>query len=125
MKYSEQIENFLTFLRESQLAYKFFAEQEKKANEETQDLLHTLELCGNSYHDLARISKSLTNIRRTRRDAKNRIEQLQPIVDWADQNGKTVKELERILGIVRKAEKNVSNRIYTPRTDIVERTINK
>ena len=38
-----------------------------------------------------------------------------PVLDWIDQNRTTIKNLERLLGDVRKTEKSTENRIYTPR----------
>ena len=119
MKYSEQIQEFLTFLRNCQQEYNIAVSQENDANNETQDLLHCLELHKNGYHDMARISKTLRKVRQERREAKDRERQLQPIVDWLSQNKKTINELERLLGEVRKAEKSTESRIYTPKTSIL------
>ena len=123
MKYSEPIEGFLNFLRDAQESYNIAALSEKEADEETQAILHSLELNENTYHDGARLSVALAKVRKERRAAKDTRLQLQPVIDWAGQNTKTVKGLEQLLGTVRKTEKNLDCRFYKPKTDIVERTL--
>lgn len=62
MKYSEPIEGFLNFLRDAQESYNIAALSEKEADEETQDILHSLELNENTYHDGARLSVALDKL---------------------------------------------------------------
>ncbi len=123
MKYSKPIESFLNFLRTSQEAYNIATLSEKEADDETQDILHSLELDENTYSDCAELSLALIKIRQERRAAKDTKLQLQPIIDWTAQNAKIVKNMEQLLGTVRKAEKNLDCRCYRPRTDIVEKTL--
>lgn len=85
--------------------------------------MHNIELCENKYHDYARLSIALRGVRQQRRRAKDKEQELQPIVDFLSNNMKVIKALERLLGDVRKAEKSTEGRSYTPRTDIVERTL--
>lgn len=121
--YSEQIQAFLSFLRDCQMAYSIAATEEKEANDETQDILHCIELQENEDADLIRLLKALRSARVKRREAKDRARQLQPVVEWVDQNRKTINELDRLLGAVRKAEKSVECRIYIPRTGVLDRTL--
>lgn len=124
MKYSERLENFLDFLREAQQEYNIAVSSEQEANDATQDILHTLELEENKYHDCARLAVALREVRQERRAAKDKKQQLQPIIDWIVQNGKTIKTLEQLLGAVRKAEKSLEGRFYKPKTDVVEKALN-
>ena len=39
-----------------------------------------------------------------------------PVLEWLDANRPVVKGIERLLGNVRKVEKNTENRIYTPKS---------
>lgn len=119
--YSQKIENFLNFLVEAQQEYNMAISDEKLANEETQDILHEVELNENSYHEYAKLSKLLRQVRRDRRLAKDRAQQLQAVVDWANDNPKTIKELERVLGATRKAEKGTEGRYYTLKTDVLSK----
>ena len=112
MKTSKQIEGFLDFLREVKT-------DEKEANDATQDLLHSLELYENTYHEYARAAKKLAQVRQERRAAKDRREQIQPVMDWLEENGNVIFGLEKLLGDVRKAEKAAEGRFYTQRTDVL------
>lgn len=123
MKYSEQIAGFLRFLREAQQEYSIATAEEQEANNATQDILHRIELNENKYHEYARLSIALRDIRRQRRAAKDKQLKLQPVIDLLEQEQKLVKTLERLLGDVRKAEKSAEGRAYCPRTDAVERAL--
>ena len=123
MNGSKQVEDFLNFLREAQQEYNIALSREKDANDETQDILHTIELYENKYHDCARLSIALRKVRQERREAKDTEQRLKPIVDWAIENMKIVRSLEQLLGEVRKVEKSTENRYYTQKTDIVERIL--
>ena len=65
------------------------------------------------------MAKKLAQVRQERRTAKDRREQIQPVVDWLEENGKVVFGLEKLLGDVRKAEKATEGRFYTQRTDVL------
>lgn len=122
MTHSEQISDFLAFLRETKLENSVAVSQERDAGDQTQDILHSLELDNNRYHECAKLSMALREARRERRKAKDRAQITQPIVDWERQNQKTIRELERLLGEVRRAEKATEGRSYNPKTDIVKHT---
>ena len=112
---SQGIEAFLSYLRETEKRYHMAELDEQEANDETQDILHSLELQDHDYHDFARLSKELRGVRQKRRAAKDTMSETAPVLDWIDANRSTIKSLERLLGDVRKAEKNTENRIYTPK----------
>lgn len=113
---SEQIDVFLSFLRDCEQQYHMADADEQEANSGTQDILHSLELEEHDYRDFARLSKELREVRRKRRSAMDLKRITAPVLDWLDENKDTVKSLERLLGDVRKAERSTENRIYTPRT---------
>lgn len=123
MKYSEHISSFLNLIREAQQEYNIAVSEEQDANNATQDILHSIELSENKYHDYARLAIALREVRQQRRRAKDTVQELQPIVDFSGDNMKFIKALERLLGDVRKAEKGTEGRFYSPRTDIVEQTL--
>lgn len=123
MKRSEYISAFLDFVREAQTEYDVARMKQSEADGETQDILHRLELHDDSYHDMARLSKTLKEARQDRRAAKDAISELDPICGWARENARVLKSLEQLLGNVRKAEKATQNRYYSDRTDAVERSI--
>ncbi|MCD7789095.1 MAG: hypothetical protein LUH55_00740 [Bacteroides thetaiotaomicron] len=121
--YSEQISSFLSFLRETRISHDISITSERETGEETQDILHSLELGENNYHDCAKLSIALRNVRRERRIAKDNRIVTGIIVDWADKNQRTINSLEQLLGEVRKAEKGTENRYYNQKTDIVTNTL--
>lgn len=123
MKYSEHIENFLNFLREAQREYNIAAEDEKSSNGATQDILHSIELGEHKYHEYARLSKALREVRQERRRAKDIEQQIQPVQEWVAENTKAIKNLEQVLGAVRKAERSTQERHYIPRTDVVKKIL--
>lgn len=120
MKASKDLERFLDSLKsaESQLDQAMAGQQEAEA--ETQDILHSLELEKHSYHEMAALSRKLAEVRQTRRQKKDIVAQLTPVVEWTKENDGTVRSLQRLLGDVRKAEKSTQNRIYTPRTNVLK-----
>ena len=118
---SQGIEAFLSYLRETEKRYHMAELDEQEANDETQDILHSLELQDHDYHDFARLSKELRGVRQKRRAAKDTMSETAPVLDWIDANRSTIKSLERLLGDVRKAEKNTENRIYTPKVRRMQR----
>lgn len=125
MKHSEHLSGFLDFLRNCQTEYNIAEMQQEESNNATQDLLHRLELEEDGYHDLAKISKVMKQVRKDRRVAKDTIQKLQPIVDWTKGNQKTIHDLERLLGTVRDQENKTSGRFYNPKTDIIDKVFEK
>ena len=123
MKYSECIENFLNFLREAQREYNIAADDEKSANGATQDILHSIELGEHKYHEYARLSKALREVRQERRRAKDIEQQIQPLQEWAAENAKAIKNLEQELGAVRKAERNMQGRHHCPIAAVVHELV--
>ena len=120
MKASKDLERFLDFLKsaESQLDQAMAGQQEAEA--ETQDILHSLELEKHSYHEMAALSRKLAEVRQTRRQNKDIVAQLTPVVEWTRENDSAIRSLQRLLGDVRKTERNTQNRFYTPRTNVLK-----
>lgn len=119
-KKSDSIADFLKFLRDVQTEYHIAVQTQYEADEETQDLLHRLELKNDSYHDMAKMAKAMKGIRCKRRAAKDVKIEAEPIIQWLADNDKFIKSLERLLGEVRKAEKSIMNRHYIDKTDILK-----
>lgn len=120
VKASKDLERFLDFLKsaESQLDQATAGQQEAEA--ETQDILHSLELEKHSYHEMAALSRKLAEVRQARRQNKDIVSQLTPVVEWTRENNAAVRSLQRLLGDLRKVERSAQNRFYTPRTDILK-----
>lgn len=115
---SKGIEDFLRFLREAEEKFNIAQEEEIELNNQTQDILHFLELEKHPYHEYAKLAKKLKMVREERRKAKDYIQETGPIITWLENNRQTIKNLEQLLGTVRKAEKSTANRIYIPKSSI-------
>ena len=122
---STHISEFLKFLREADTIYAIADATQKESDNETQDILHAMELDSLSYHGRARLSSALSAVRKKRRTAKDTAEIMKPVLEWKEKNRAALKSLETILGTVRTLEKDKDNRFYVKRTDIVQRTLQK
>ena len=118
MNASKELEQFLDFVNnaESLMDQAIAGQQEA----ETQDILHALELENHSYHEAASLARKLAKVRQTRRQEKDIVAQLAPVVEWLKENDVAVRRLQRVLGELRKVERNTQNRFYTPRTNVLE-----
>jgi len=114
---SEQIDAFLTFLRDCEQRFHMAEAEEQESNAVTNDIHHSLELEEHGDGEILQLAKDLTRARRQRRKAKDEMDALSPVLLWVEENRSVVKGLERLLGDVRKAERRAENRIYTPRTE--------
>lgn len=123
MTHSEQISIFLKFLRETKEEYDIASSTQSDCDNATQDILHRLELRDDKHNDIAKLGKALRNTRRKRRDSKDTVAITAPIAAWYRDNQKEIKSLERLLGEVRKEESKTEGRVYTDKTDIVQKTL--
>ena len=117
---SHGLEDFLDYLRETEQLLHMAEQAEQEANDATQDILHRLELVELEPEEAGQLAIRLRDVRRSRREAKDQMAQAAPIVAWLEDHRPVVKELERLLGDVRKQERRARDRIYTPKTNILE-----
>lgn len=92
----------------------------QQVNNETQDILHQLELYDDPYHQTATLAKKLRDVRRRRRTAKDELEKLTPLCEWIENNKAVIGQLQRLMGDMRKTERHHQNRYYIPKTTILE-----
>lgn len=121
---AEELDAFLSFLRKASADYKMCNSIINDEDNATQDLLHYLELENVSYHEFAKLSKTTKAVRQERRNAKHTMELLEPIIQWINSNGPTIKKLEETLGLMRKVEKSIGNRRYNYKTSVINDTLN-
>ena len=119
--FSNQIDAFLKFCRSCRELNRIVVSNEADMNNKTQDILHNIEFNDNYPDDYVLQGFALREIRKKRREAKDIQRITTPIVQWTDQSQKTINELERLLGAVRKAEKSTDGRKYINRTDVLEK----
>jgi methyl-accepting chemotaxis protein len=120
---SNELEQFLDFIAETNHIVDMANQWCTDTENETQDILHAIEIGNLSYQQNAKLAKKLREIRQWRREAKDTIEKYRAIVDWVESNSKTINQLQSVLGATRKAEKAVANRSYRQRTNILKETI--
>lgn len=122
--FSNKIEDFLKFSKSCVEANRIAALTEIDLDNQTQDILHNIEINENYPGDYITQGIALKNIRKKRREAKDIQRITFPVVQWVNQNQKTINELEKLLGSVRKAEKSIAGRIYMNRTKILDELFN-
>lgn len=116
-KPSEYISEFLNFIAEAQSQYKFCSEEVNNQDKLTQDYLHSLELDALKRDERSKVATKLAVNRKDRRYYKDRVEELEPIVQFFEeqQNKKMLDKMKQMLGVVRKSELYHKDRKYIPR----------
>lgn len=112
--FSENISGFLNSVAQAIKDYDWNVEQLEKLDKLSQDYLHKLELGNLPYKEKCKIAVQLSRVRKQRREHKDSIEILKPIVTFMKTgNGKNLKNnLSEILGQTRKAENKLGDRVY-------------
>lgn len=118
---STELNSFLSFLRTCEESNRLAILTENDMDRQTQDILHNIELNENSQYDYICQGFTLRDIRRKRRKAKDIKEATAPICNWMKENRKVINDLERLLGDIRKQEKQAQNRSYTNRTGVMKK----
>ena len=93
--FSNQINAFLKFCRSCQELNRIAASNETDLDNKTQDILHNIELNDNYPDDYVLQGLALREIRKRRREAKDIQRIMTPIVQWTDQNQKTINGKQR------------------------------
>lgn len=116
-QFSETISDFCRMLEEAQKDYIWNCDEMKRMDDLTQDYLHKLELDGLDYKERAKVATQLMKCRQARRECKDTIEVLEPLVRFLDSDrGKSLyNQFRETLGKTRKVEKSMENRTYIPR----------
>lgn len=114
-KTSEYISNFLNFLSDMESAYNYSYEAAHTQDLLKSDLYHKIEDENTDYTERCKTATRLATCLRERRYHKDRVEETTPIVDFISKNKRLIKDLETLLGDVRKIEKHHDSRFYVPR----------
>lgn len=120
LKPEETLKEFLKFARSVISRYEDDQKLQADLEQETQDLLHYMELSDNMNACMGNeMYKKMREIRRQRRDCKHEIELLKPLYDYlSDQT--VIQQLSKIQGQCRTSKDAIALRSYTLRTDVVE-----
>lgn len=116
-KSSEYITEFLNFITEAKSQYNFCSEEVNNQDKLTQDYLHSLELDNLKFGERGKLATKLAINRKDRRYYKDRVEELEPIVQFFEepQNKKVLDKLTQVLGQTRRVESYHKDRVYVPR----------
>lgn len=119
--YSTDIEKIIDFFKNVQAKYRECGDYMVQSNDETQDILHTMELCICTVQERNKLFNKASEIRRNRRAAKNEEAIISPIISWCNNHERELKSLEELLGAVRDAESRINGeRYYRSRTNVIE-----
>lgn len=108
---------FLDFVENAKSDYNYNLEAMKNEERVTQDYLHKLELEGLNCRERSKIATQLVLNRQARRNYKDCVEELEPIVEFFEepQNRRLINNMSQLLGQVRKVENYHKNRFYVPK----------
>ena len=114
---SSVIKMFLDFVENAKSDYNYSLEAMKNEDRITQDYLHKLELEGLNYRERSKIATQLATNRRNRRNYKDAVEELEPIINFFEepQNRNFLNHMSQLLGQVRKVESYHQKRFYIPK----------
>lgn len=115
-EYTMELDRILAQLRDAESALSMAHTELKHCDDRTQDILHDLELNDHTYHERGKLTNELVDIRKCRRVAKDTIEILTPLHEWANTQSVALHKLESVLGEMRKIDTKRVNRQYWPKT---------
>lgn len=116
-RFSSVISDFVKTMEDASRDYAWNYNEVGRMDRLTQDYLHKLELGGLDYKERAKVATQLAQCRRTRRECKDTVEVLEPLVQFLEcDKGKNLYNLVReALGKTRKVEERMETRVYIPR----------
>ena len=123
MAYSETMQAFLLLVQRAKEGYPAEEENVVFYDNQTQDILHELELVPHSASQIMKLAKQLSATRQERRLSKNNLELLHPIVEWANKHKNAINDLKDALAEVAIKEEALLNREYRYRTTVVQDTL--
>lgn len=117
-KISESVEKILEFFEQCRIGYNAASGEVETENKRLQDLLHMIEF-EPSGKERNKIATRLKNSRVYRRQNKDMMEVLEPIIEFLDKDSskRALNLLKEALGAVRKVEQRQENRVYYPRVE--------
>lgn len=113
-EFSACISDFLNMVSQAKSDYEWNTDELSRLDHLTQDYLHMMELGGLDYKERAKVATQLTRCRQDRRQSKDTLEILEPLITFIDsENGKRMVNLmKEALGKTRKVEEKMNYRTY-------------
>ncbi len=125
MQYSGELESFLAWLARCEDAYKEAADVLELAEKQEMDIRHYIELEEPTPFEYDCLGIAQRQILKKRREAKDTMQVLEPLMNWIRRNTAGYGGLPKVLRLMRHEEGSLSRRHYTPRTDIIDRILSK
>jgi len=117
METSKIIEEFLNLCNNAERQFEFNKEIVDNCNKKTNDYSHRLELENDTYNDRVKLQTQQRKNLKERRESKNIIEILEPIIEYKNGNKNSLNMLRQTLGKIRKVENYHENRTYRKRAE--------
>lgn len=116
-RFSVAISTFIELMDSAKSDYYWNSDEVARLNRLQQDYLHKLELEGLDYRERAKVATKLMKCRQDRRDSKDMVATLQPLVDFleSDKGKNMINLMKEVLGRTRRVEKGMECRRYIPR----------
>lgn len=109
------IADFVNLVENIQAQYNFNYEQVGRADEETQDLLHWVELINMDAIKGWKFIKDVKKVRVDRRYYKDQNIILEYVVNYIKTNNSSINNLKYALETIKTRQETLSNRVYQPR----------
>lgn len=112
--FSQTISDFLMIMDNAKKDYEWNNSEVKRIDALTQDYLHDLELLSLGYKERAKIATQLAKCRKERREHKDMVLCLEPLVTFldSDKGRQTMNLMREALGKTRKIESYMQTRKY-------------
>ena len=121
MRPEEHIREFVDYIRRCIRQYDWDEEQLYICDQQTQDLLHYMEMTDKKkQRDGYNLYSELMKVRRERRRCKNEMEILAPVCQLF-RNTKLLDQMTKIQGECGIVKESINHRLYSARTDILEK----
>lgn len=111
--YQTVLRDFIKATKTAQSEYKYYYAKVGELEKATLDILHQIELGKSGERN--KWATKLSEVRKERRFAKDRIAVTEPFKKYAEENQPLIKGVERLLGEVRKEQDKLKDRKYAPR----------
>lgn len=114
---SKDIEAVLRVFKDAEEQASLAYDEQRDCEDKQNDILHEFEFLVMSHNERGRLGKTLAEVRKSRRAAKNAVELLGPLCEWITNYKPAINALKRTLGDMRKIEDRQANRTYRLKTD--------
>lgn len=117
-KLSDYVKEFANLLQEKETIYHKDHDIEAEMFNKQNDLLHDIEIPDLTYHEIARIGKSIRELRRNRRKYKNEYILYEPISIFIKSHPGIIDDLINLSCDIKKVEAHLDNQYYNKRSKI-------